>query len=166
MPHLDAAYTLAFYLTRDRVDAEDVVQEAVLRAVRYLATLRSDAGARTWLLAIVRRECYSAYRARRARAEHTIDRDDDEAQQMVDPGERPDDAAGRSVLRSRLIVAVDALPERLRETLILREIQDCSYEEIAEITEAPLGTVMSRLSRARARLADALGGVLDIEELS
>jgi len=166
MPHLDAAYTLAFYLVRDAADAEDVVQEAVLRAVRYLSTLRSDASARTWLLAIVRRECYSAYRARRARAEHTLERGDDEERQIVDPGERPDDAAGRSVLRSHLIAAVDALPERLRETLILREIQDCSYEEIATITEAPLGTVMSRLSRARAKLADELGGVLDIEELS
>ncbi|MGH7623105.1 MAG: sigma-70 family RNA polymerase sigma factor [Gemmatimonadaceae bacterium] len=165
MPHLDAAYTLAFYLTRDKSDAEDVVQEALLRAVRYLRTLRSDATARTWLLTIVRRECYTAFRARRGRAEHAID-DEDEELQMVDPGESPEAAAGRSVLRSHLVAAVDALPELLRETLILREVQDCSYEEIAAITEAPLGTVMSRLSRARARLAAALGGVLDIEELS
>lgn len=165
MPHLDAAYTLALYLTRNQSDAEDVVQEALLRAVRYLHTLRSDATARTWLLTIVRRECYTVFRGRRVRGERAID-DEDEELQLVDPGESPEAAAGRSVLRLRLAAAVDALPELLRETLILREVQDCSYEEIAVITDSPLGTVMSRLSRARARLAAGLGGVLDIEELA
>ena len=162
LPHLDAAYTLALYLTRDRVDAEDVVQESILRAVRHVHTLRSDTDARTWLLTIVRRECSTVFRARQSHAMT----DSPDVASIADRGESPDDAANRSVVRDRLRVAVDALPANLREVLILREVQDCSYQEIADIIESPIGTVMSRLSRARARLAETLGDVLDVEELS
>ena len=160
LPHLDAAYTLARYLTRSASEAEDATQEAVLRAVRYVHTLRSDADAKAWLLAIVRRECYGA----RQKQVDTLAFDDVPELSLVDQGEQPDVAAGRSLLHQRLREAVAALPDELRETLILRELQQCSYDEIATITSVPLGTVMSRLSRARARLATALGGLVSTEE--
>ncbi len=160
LPHLDAAYTLARYLTRDASEAEDAIQEAILRAVRYFHTLRSDADARAWLLAIVRRECYGG---RQKRLE-TVAFDDVPELQLVDQAVQPDVAAGRSLVQNRLREAVTALPEGLRETLILRELQQCSYEEIATITDVPLGTVMSRLSRARARLATSLGDIVAFEE--
>jgi RNA polymerase sigma factor (sigma-70 family) len=164
LPHLDAAYTLACYLTRDSSDAEDALQEAILRAVQYFHSLRDERDARAWLLTIVRRECYSGRSERRARLD-TISYDDEPHLQLVDKAESPETAAERSLIRTRLRIAVDQLPERLREALILRELQQCSYEEIAMITEAPLGTVMSRLSRARARLAETLRDVVDIGDI-
>jgi RNA polymerase sigma-70 factor (ECF subfamily) len=160
LPHLDGAYTLARYLAGDASEAEDAMQEAILRAVRYFHTLRSDGDARAWLFAIVRRECY---RGRHQRVV-TVAFDDVPELQLVDKGELPDAAAGRSILQVRLREAVAALPDGLRETLILRELQQCSYEEIATITDVPVGTVMSRLSRARARLADSLRGVAGFDE--
>jgi RNA polymerase sigma-70 factor, ECF subfamily len=160
LPHLNAAYTLARYLTRDVSEAEDATQEAILRAVRYFHTLRNDGDARAWLLAIVRRECYGG---RRQRVD-TVAFDDVPELQLVDKGAPPDAAANRSILQHRIREAVSALPDGLRETLILRELQQCSYDEIATITEVPLGTVMSRLSRARARLAEALGSLVSFEE--
>lgn len=160
LPHLDSAYTLARYLTRDATEAEDAMQEAILRAVRYFHTLRSDASARAWLLTIVRRECRGGHQKRL----DTVAFDDVPEVELVDLGDQPDVAAGRSLLHHRLREAVAALPDGLRETLILRELQECSYDEIATITDVPLGTVMSRLSRARARLATSLGGLLSFDE--
>ena len=160
LPHLDAAYTLARYLTRDSSDAEDAIQESILRAVRYFHTLRNDTGARAWLLAIVRRECYGG----RQQRVDTVAFDDVPELQLVDQGDQPDVVAGRSLLQHRLREAVAALPDGLRETLILRELQQCSYDEIATITDVPLGTVMSRLSRARARLATSLGSLVAFNE--
>ncbi len=160
LPHLDAAYTLARYLTRDPTEAEDAMQEAILRAVRYIHTLRNDGEARPWLLAIVRRECYGG---RQKRIE-TVAFDDVPELQLMDQQEPPDIAAGRSVMQHRLREALAALPDGLRETVILRELQQCSYEEIATITDVPIGTVMSRLSRARARLAVSLRGLVDFQE--
>lgn len=160
LPHLNAAYTLAHYLTRDASEAEDATQEAILRAVRYFHTLRSDADARAWLLAIVRRECYGGRQQRVA----TVAFDDIPELQLVDQSAQPDSEAGRSMLHRRVREAVAALPDGLRETLILRELQQCTYDEIARITEVPLGTVMSRLSRARARLAGLLSNVVEFEE--
>ncbi|MDB4911379.1 MAG: polymerase subunit sigma [Gemmatimonadetes bacterium] len=160
LPHLNAAYTLARYLTKDVNEAEDATQEAILRAVRYVHTLRNDADARAWLLAIVRRECYGG-------RQHRIDTvafDDVPELQLVDQGAQTDAAANRSMLQHRIREVVAALPDGLRETLILRELQQCSYDEIATITEVPLGTVMSRLSRARARVAEALGSLASFEE--
>jgi RNA polymerase sigma factor (sigma-70 family) len=160
LPHLNAAYTLARYLTKDVSEAEDATQEAILRAVRYFHTLRNEGDARAWLLAIVRRECYGG---RRHRVD-TIAFDDVPELQLVDEAAPPDAAANRSILQHRVREAVSALPDGQRETLILRELQQCSYDEIATITEVPLGTVMSRLSRARARLADSLGSLVTFEE--
>jgi RNA polymerase sigma-70 factor, ECF subfamily len=160
LPHLDAAYTLARYLTRDVAEAEDATQEAILRAVRYFHTLQNESDARAWLLAIVRRECYGG---RRARVE-TVAFDEVPELQLVDAAAQPDAEVGRSMLQLRIREAVATLPDVLRETLILRELQQCSYNEIASITEVPLGTVMSRLSRARARLAESLGGLVTFAE--
>ena len=160
LPHLDAAYTLARYLTKDVSEAEDATQEAILRAVRYIHTLRNDADARAWLLAIVRRECYGG----RRRRIDTVAFDDVPELQLVDSATAPDTAANRSILQHRVREAVSALPDGLRETLVLRELQQCSYDEIATITEVPIGTVMSRLSRARARLAESLASLVTFEE--
>lgn len=160
LPHLNAAYSLARYLTRDVGEAEDATQEAILRAVRYFHTLRSEADARAWLLAIVRRECYG----RRQHRLDTIAFDDVPELQLVDQTAQPDTVAGRSILQRRVREAVAALPDGQRETLILRELHQCTYDEIASITEVPLGTVMSRLSRARNRLAESLGSLVKLEE--
>jgi RNA polymerase sigma-70 factor, ECF subfamily len=170
LPHLDAAYTLARYLIREPLDVEDALQEAVLRAIQYFHTLRNDSDARAWLLTIVRRECYSAWTDRRRQID-TISLDSipggEQARLLlVDPGESPEAAAERNSVRERIIEAVDDLPERLREVIVLRELQQCSYEEIAVIIEAPIGTVMSRISRARARLAASLREVIDLGEVS
>lgn len=159
LPHLDSAYTLARYLTHSAVDAEDAVQEAVLRALQYFHTLRSVRDARPWLLTIVRRECYTM-RGGRASVE-TVQYDDAPALRLADPSPAPDAIAQRTLLHARVRAAIDELPERLREVVVLRELQQCSYEEIATITEVPLGTVMSRLSRARSRLGDALRDLVD-----
>jgi RNA polymerase sigma factor (sigma-70 family) len=163
LPHLDAAYTLARYLTHDAADAEDAVQEAVLRAIRYFKTLKAETDARPWLLAIVRRECYDLNGARR-RTMSELPYEEAPTLQLVDPGPSPESETDRRLIHGRVLAAVALLPDHLRETVILREIQQCSYEEIAFITEAPIGTVMSRLSRARARLADTLRDVVDVGE--
>jgi RNA polymerase sigma-70 factor, ECF subfamily len=160
LPHLNAAYTLARYLTHDASEAEDATQEAILRAVRYFHTLRSDGGARAWLLAIVRRECYG----RRRKIVDTVAFDEVPEHHLTDTAEQPDIATGRKLLEQRVREAVATLPDGLREALILRELQQCSYEEIATITDVPIGTVMSRLSRARARLAASLEGEVTFEE--
>ena len=165
LPHLDAGYSLARYLVRDAADAEDAVQEAVLRALRYLHTLKHEGDARAWFLAIVRRECFSA-RATAGSRVVTIPLGDAEPLQLTDTGISPEDSAQRALLVRRLATAVAELPDRLRETLVLREVQGCSYEEIAAITDAPIGTVMSRLSRARARLALLLGDAVDMGDLT
>jgi RNA polymerase sigma-70 factor (ECF subfamily) len=164
LPHLDAGYTLALYLTHDASDAEDAVQESVLRALRYFHTLRDDRDARAWFLAIVRRESYGARGGGRAAA-RTVPYDEGVHGEVADGKPSPEDAAQSSDVAGHVRAAIATLPDRLRETLILREIQQCSYEEIAMITDAPIGTVMSRLSRARARLAEQLTGAVDLGEL-
>jgi RNA polymerase sigma-70 factor, ECF subfamily len=153
-PHLDAAYNLARWLAGDPHQAEDVVQEACMRALRFLDSCKGDDG-RAWLLAIVRNTFYSAWRKRRPEELHlTIDEDDalwgaGEEAWKLDPAlafQRK--AEGRRIDRALL-----RLPAEYREVLILRELEDLSYREIAEVLEVPTGTVMSRLSRARAQLA-------------
>jgi RNA polymerase sigma-70 factor, ECF subfamily len=170
LPHLDAAYTLARYLIREPSDVEDALQEAVLRAIQYFHTLRNDSDARAWLLTIVRRECYSAWTHRRRRIDtvslDSIPGGEQARLLLVDPGESPEGAAERNSVRERIIEAVDDLPERLREVIVLRELQQCSYEEIAVIIEAPIGTVMSRISRARAHLTASLREVIDLGGVS
>jgi len=149
LPHVDAAYNLARWLTRDEHDANDVLQEAMLRAFRHFAGLRGEA--RPWLLAIVRNACFTWLQVNRPG--DVADLDDDFADADA-PG--PEALAARSIDRRRLDEAITALPLVFREALVLREIEDLAYRDIARVTGAPIGTVMSRLARARRMLADAL----------
>lgn len=146
LPHLDAAYNLARWLTRNDADAEDVVQEACVRALRYLDGFHGGDG-RAWLLAIVRNTCFTWFERNRP-AELAGEPDDDVP--FAGPG--PEDAALESADRAALDAAIVALPLVFREVLVLRELEELSYKEIAGIVGAPIGTVMSRLSRARALL--------------
>lgn len=156
LPHLDAAYGLARYLCRDADAAEDVVQEACLRAFRAVEERRGDSP-RAWFLAIVR-NCHFDWRdrVRRApttRATATGDEGGDPLAAIAAEGDPEDDLLRRSEAQAvRAVLA--GLPEAVREILVLRDIEDCSYREIAEILDVPIGTVMSRLARARKAFAD------------
>lgn len=162
LPHMSAAFTLAMYLMRNTSDAEDAVQEAVLRAVRYLPTLR-DEDARAWFLTIVRRVCWNVLSGLRTGSAETVSIDSVPLQ-LVDDKDTPDISAERMQTQQRVREAIDQLPMLLREAIVLRELQSLSYAEIATITEVPVGTVMSRLSRGRVRLAELLRDVVDFEE--
>jgi RNA polymerase sigma factor (sigma-70 family) len=149
VPHLDAAYNLARWLTRDAHDAEDVVQEAYLRAVKSFAGFHGGDG-RAWLLAIVRNTCYTWLQAKRGRAPDTAF---DEARHGVAADDKgPEHVLLRQEDRQWVRQAVEALPVELREVVVLRELEGLSYQEIAAVADIPLGTVMSRLARARDRL--------------
>lgn len=157
LPHLDAAYTLARHLLRDPHDAEDAVQDAFLRALRHFDGFRGG-DARAWVLAIVRNVCHSARRRRPGRVELEFD---EELHSGAAADDGPDADLMRTASRDAVLRALERLPLVLREVLVLRELQDLSYREIAEVTGVPTGTVMSRLSRARRRLGLALseGGI-------
>jgi RNA polymerase sigma-70 factor, ECF subfamily len=160
LPHLDAAYSLARWLTRNDADAADVVQEAYLRAYRYFDSYR-EGDAKSWLLRIVRRTCYSWLERNRPAELVTLETADglDEAN-AAPPGGAGDTEAlllSRSDLR-RLDRLLEALPPPLREAIVLRELHELGYREIAEVTGVPIGTVMSRLHRARSALRRAWEG--------
>jgi RNA polymerase sigma-70 factor (ECF subfamily) len=150
MPHLDAAFTLARLLVRDRHDAEDVVQEALLRALTYFAGFRGE-NAKAWLLQIVRNAAYASARLHRGRL--AVVAGGREAPEPVDGADDPETAAIKAEARSSVSALLAALPVDLREALVLREIEQLSYKEIAEVTATPIGTVMSRLWRARQMLS-------------
>jgi RNA polymerase sigma-70 factor (ECF subfamily) len=155
MPHLDAAYNLARWLLRNDHDAQDVVQEAVMRALRYLDTFRGE-NARAWLLQIVRHCCFNWLRENRPSEKVSLD-DDDAAFEVPAPAaEEPPAIAARKDDRARIDAALAALPVAYREVLVLRELEDLAYKDIARIAEIPVGTVMSRLARARALMREAL----------
>ncbi len=161
LPHLDDAYNLARHLMRDDHDAQDVVQDAYLRALRYFDSFRGT-HARAWLLAIVRHTAYTLRRRGRLGALTTEFSDELHSDVAMEPG--PERDLDRQDAVDRVHLALDELPARFREVLVLREMQDLSYEEIARIVRAPIGTVMSRLSRARARLAQALTRATEVRE--
>ena len=158
LPHLDAAYTLARYLTRDRHDAEDAVQDAYLRALRYFDGFRGG-DSRSWLLAIVRNSCYTLQQRRHREARST--EFDEEVHTDEADVEAADAALLRGAARASLEEALLQLPREFREVIVLRELQGLSYKEISEVAGVPVGTVMSRLSRARERLQRALGPHLE-----
>lgn len=155
--HLDAAYNLARWLTRSPTDAEDVVQEAFLRALRFYDGFRGGDG-RAWLLTIVRNTFYT-WKARE-RAGRTVEYEEEAAglqlmETETEPALHNADPEAlwlRAADRERVERALLALPAEPREILVLRELEELSYKEIAAIIDVPLGTVMSRLSRARALL--------------
>ena len=155
LPHLSAAYRLARYLTRNDADADDVVQEACLRALKYFAGFRGEGTGqgRAWLLTIVRNMAHTWRGRHRADASAT---EFDETLHSEAPTEDHPDMLARSEARDALAHALDHLPPDFREVIVLREIEGLSYKEISEVVDVPVGTVMSRLSRARKRLQDAL----------
>ena len=153
LPHLDAAYNLARWLIRSPADAEDVVQEACLRALRFFDGYRGG-DSRAWLLKIVRNTCYSWVRKNRPTELS------DEFDETVHSGEAVGtDAEAKLVSRAnseQVRKALETLPAGFREVLVLREIEGLSYKEISDVTGVPMGTVMSSLSRARQRLREEL----------
>ena len=159
MPHIDEAYRLAHWLTGNRTDAEDVVQDASMRAFR---AIRNYAGgsARSWVLSIVRNTAYSWLRKNRPAAVVTVEDLEAVELEQANPGDRdaenPEAALIAKADADQLRAAIAALPTAFRETLVLRDIEGLDYREIAQATEVPIGTVMSRLARARHRLIAAL----------
>jgi len=151
LPHVDAAFNLARWLLRGRTDAEDVAQEALLRAYRFFRGFHGG-DARAWLLQIVRNACYTWLEKNRP-MELNMEFDEELHLQMC---ATPEALAIASDDRKRLTLALETLPPRFREVLVLRELEGCSYKEIAAITSIPIGTVMSSLSRARRHLYSAL----------
>jgi RNA polymerase sigma-70 factor, ECF subfamily len=155
MPHLDAAYNLARWLTRNEADAQDMVQEAYLRALRFFDGFHGT-DARAWLLTIVRNTCYTWLKRSRS-----LELSGDFDEVLMKESDEPDPEASHVLkVQSQLISeAIEKLPLEFREVVILRELEELSYKEIATITGIPIGTVMSRLSRARKRLFVCLRGV-------
>jgi RNA polymerase sigma-70 factor (ECF subfamily) len=152
LPHLDAAFNYARWLTRNDADAEDVVQDACVRAVRFFPSLRNE-DARAWLFAIVRNTWYSRVSRRAGVAEALpLDSTNDPADSALDPEARL--LQQHAVARVR--EALEQLPVDFREVLVLRELEGMSYKEIAAVVRVPIGTVMSRLARARDRLSAVL----------
>lgn len=159
LPHLDAGYALARWLTRNDADAADVVQEACLRAFRYFGSYR-EGDAKSWLLKIVRRTCYDWLERNRPAELTPLELDGDPDGSVHNPPAAVDADAlleSRSDLR-RLNVLIESLPPSLREAIVLRELQELDYRQMAEVTGVPIGTVMSRLHRARAALRRAWDG--------
>jgi RNA polymerase sigma-70 factor (ECF subfamily) len=159
LPHLDAAYNLARWLVSDPTLAEDVVQEAALRALGYFSSYRGG-DARAWLLRIVRNAAYGALTTRKLHGGESLDavEGDAAALQVADAADNPEAALARRQEHATLDLALAALPPELRECLVLRELEELSYKEVAYVTGVPVGTVMSRLWRARRALLSGPAG--------
>ncbi len=158
MPHLNAAFNLARWLTRSNQDAEDLVQDAYMRAFKSFDGFHGEDG-RPWLLAIVRNSFYSNYLQRQRTHLHTSFDDELHEPAIDDAHHCEQDTDPESVLARRddqnlINSALERLPVEFREILVLREFEDMSYKQIAEITGTPIGTVMSRLARGRKKLAE------------
>jgi RNA polymerase sigma-70 factor (ECF subfamily) len=151
LPHLDAAFNLARWLLRSGADAEDAAQEAMLRACRFFHGFRGG-DVRAWLLQIVRNTCFSWMEKNR----HAKDMSEFDEELHGPTSSTPESLAIAADNRGRLTQALECLPSRFREVIVLRELEGCSYKEIATITSIPIGTVMSTLSRARRQLQLAL----------
>lgn len=162
--HLDAAYNLARWLARDATLAQDIVQDAMVRALTYFSTFRGD-NARAWVLQIVRNVALGEIDKRKRTTvsldTHAPSSDAATDMALVDSAIGPEEAVERADEERHVSECVARLPVELRECLVLREWEDLSYKEIAHITDVPIGTVMSRLWRARQLLAESLGEVLE-----
>ena len=153
LPHLDAAYNLARWLVRNPHDADDVVQEACVRALAFFHSFHGQDG-RAWLLAIVRNTCYTWLRKNRGQELAELDPETHAAVER-NPEELQLQKADAETLRR----ALEELPTEFREVLVLRELEGLSYKEVAQVMDIPAGTVMSRLARARKRLLENLRGM-------
>jgi RNA polymerase sigma-70 factor (ECF subfamily) len=149
LPHMNAAYNLARWLTKSDQDAEDVVQEAYLRAMRFFGGFRGG-NSKAWFLTIVRHTGYTWLE--RSRGQETTTPFDSEIHDVEDRSQDPEIKMIEGATRQELQSALESLPVEFREALVLRELEGLSYKEIADVTDLPLGTVMSRLARARERL--------------
>jgi RNA polymerase sigma factor (sigma-70 family) len=163
LPHLNAAYNLARWLVRDAHQADDIVQDAYLRAFRFFDSLQGE-DAKPWLLRIVRNTCFTWLRGNRHGRGHgtetvEFDEERDSAEQSVGltrVDDNPESLLLQKIDAHHINAAIAGLPPKFREALVLRELEEMSYEEIAAIADIPIGTVMSRLSRARVMLRAAL----------
>jgi RNA polymerase sigma factor (sigma-70 family) len=153
LPFMNDAYNLARWLVQNDQDAHDMVQEAYLRAFRFFSGMR-EATSRAWLLRIVRNVCYDHLRERQV-----PDSSDSQQEDLPDTNPSPEAALQTKSEIAAVRSALANLPEDFRTVLVLREMEELSYREISEITQVPIGTVMSRLARGRQHLADALKGM-------
>ena len=153
LPHLDAAYNLARWLTGNERDAQDVTQDACLRAFKFFGGFRGG-DARSWLLTIVRRTAWTWLQSNR-RHEEAVEFDED-LHGAPDLSSNPEETLARAGDADAVRQAIAALPAIFREALVLRELEGCSYKEIADIAGVPIGTVMSRITRARRQLQTTL----------
>ena len=154
LPHLDAAYTLARWLTRHPQNAEDVVQDAFVRALKYFPGYRGG-DAKSWVLTIVRNASYSWMQRQRSPEVPMVS--EEALPELAENVSNPETVMLNRATRQKVRQAIRALPLEFREVVVLRELEDLDYKEIASVVGVPIGTVMSRLSRARARLAESLG---------
>ncbi len=162
LPHLDSAFNYARWLTKDDAEAQDVVQDACVRAMRFFSSLRNE-DARAWLFTIVRNTWYSRVARRSSRLDAaSLDGGSDQPRDgALDPEERLLQQDTVALVRA----ALEQLPLEFREVLVLRELEGLSYKEIAAIVRVPIGTVMSRLARARERLTTVLNLTKHVENL-
>ena len=155
--YVDSLYSYALVLSRDRTEAEDLVQETCLRAIRAMGSLRPDSNAKSWLFTILRNIWFNQLRQWRAAPEVVeLDLDGDGANRAADTRKDPYATYVSNIEQEQVRTAIQQLPVEFREVIILREYEDLSYQEIATVLECPAGTVMSRLARARSRLRDLL----------
>ena len=159
LPHIDASYNLARWIVRDAAVADDMVQESLLRALRYFSRCR-ESNVRPWLLTIVRHTCFAWLKSHRQGELHDYSLDQMDLENIPDKTDcNPETLAIRKGEEAMLQEAIAALPVVFREAIILREFEDLSYREIAQIAGVPIGTVMSRLARARRLLFQSLGAI-------
>ncbi|HMJ49125.1 MAG TPA: sigma-70 family RNA polymerase sigma factor [Burkholderiales bacterium] len=161
LPHLSAAYNLARWLVRNDHDAEDLVQEAYLRALKFFDSFRGE-DARAWLLAIVRNTCYTWLKQNRVQELH--DSFDEDKHSEADSSADPQVLMLQNASKELLNRGIEALPLEFREILIMRELEDLTYKEIATVANIPIGTVMSRLARARDMLRVSLERIVREEK--
>lgn len=154
IPHLNAAFNLARWLTRNGPDAEDMVQEAYLRAFRAFETFQGQ-DAKAWLLTVVRNTCFTLLKKK---ADQSTIEFDERMHSAADESPNAESALLNQAALGGLQDCLDALPLEFREVIILRELEELSYKEISDIARVPIGTVMSRLARARKRLQQCLSG--------
>jgi RNA polymerase sigma-70 factor (ECF subfamily) len=154
LPHLDDVYTLARYLMRSAADADDAVQECYLRAFRHFDGFRGEA-TKPWLMAILRNVCRAEFARRAGTAGEAAELAEDALPLWQEPASSPETAILRQRDSATVRALIEALPAPFREAIVLRDINDLSYREIAEVVGAPIGTVMSRLGRARSMLREA-----------